>query len=253
MIKVMIVDDELIVRKGLIATVDWGKYQMTVIADAPNGQKAWEIFEEHCPEIVITDIVMPEMNGIELARKIKQSSPETKILLLSCHRDFTYAQEGMNIGASGYILKTAFQDQQFEEYLKRFEGELNSINRQQNTFDSFSLAKEFYEWLCDFDNSFPMILEELFSKDWKWMQQPYFIYLLNHLKSSEFLLAKLSSEDKLFAKIPCGQGQAFIFIPEKSQPRFERLLVETRGIVPTVRWKVNGPNQGKKEWMNGVL
>lgn len=252
MIKVLIADDELIVRKGLMATVEWEKYNMKVIADAPNGQKAWELFEEHRPEIVITDIVMPEVNGIELARKIKQSSPATKILLLSCHRDFTYAQEGMNIGASGYILKTAFQDQQFEEYLKRFEGEINSVRHDKKTFDSSSLAKEFYEWLCDFDNSFPIILEELFLNEWNWMQQPYYIYLLNRLKDSEFLLTKLQSEEKLVAKISCGQDQAFIFIPEKSQRQFERLLVEARGGEPAVRWKINGPNQGIKEWMDGV-
>ena len=164
---------------------------------------------------------MPEVNGIELARKIKQSSPATKILLLSCHRDFTYAQEGMNIGASGYILKTAFQDQQFEEYLKRFEGEINSVRHDKKTFDSSSLAKEFYEWLCDFDNSFPIILEELFLNEWNWMQKPYYIYLLNRLKDSEFLLTKLQSEEKLVAKISCGQDQAFIFIPENSQRQFE--------------------------------
>ncbi|MFZ7943307.1 response regulator [Neobacillus sp. 19] len=124
MIKVLIADDELIVRKGLIATVDWEKYGMKVVADAPNGLKALELFKEYSPEVVITDIVMPEMNGIEFARKIKQRSPDVKILLLSCHRDFTFAQEGMNIGASGYIVKTAFQDQEFEDYLERFKNEL---------------------------------------------------------------------------------------------------------------------------------
>ncbi|MDQ0198705.1 response regulator transcription factor [Neobacillus ginsengisoli] len=251
MIKVLIADDELIVRKGLIATVDWGKFNMKVIADAPNGQKAWELFQEHSPEVVITDIVMPEMNGIEFARKIKQNSPATKIILLSCHRDFTYAQEGMNIGASGYILKTAFQDQQFEEYLGRFEREINLANVQ-NAYDSSSLAKEFYEWLCDFENSFPKLLEELFSSDWKWMRQPYFIYLLNGVNNSELLQKKLPSEEKHFARISCGKGQAFIFIPEKSHQQFERFLVEARTIDSSIRWKTNGPNQGMTEWMDGV-
>lgn len=124
MIKVILVDDEYIVRKGLMATVNWQKYNMEVVADASNGQKGWEVFLEHSPEVVITDIVMPEQNGIELARKIKQAAPDTKILLLSCHRDFEYAQEGIRLGASGYILKTAFQDDEFEEYLKQFFDEI---------------------------------------------------------------------------------------------------------------------------------
>ena len=145
MIKVIVVDDEYIVRKGLMATVNWQKYNMEVVADASNGQKGWEVFLEHSPEVVITDIVMPEQNGIELARKIKQAAPNTKILLLSCHRDFEYAQEGIKLGASGYILKTAFQDEEFEEYLKQFSDEIQSGDNEQNSNEpgvlTYSLMK----------------------------------------------------------------------------------------------------------------
>ncbi|WP_190284800.1 response regulator [Bacillus sp. S3] len=250
MIKVLIADDELIVRKGLIATVDWEKYGMKVVADAPNGLKALELFKEYSPEVVITDIVMPEMNGIEFARKIKQRSPDVKILLLSCHRDFTFAQEGMNIGASGYIVKTAFQDQEFEDYLERFKNELNYLNNG-NTSHSPSLATEFYEWLCDFENSFPKRLEKLFSKEWNWMMQTYFIYLINGINSGE--LFQEMYEERQYAEIPCGQDQAFIFIPEPSQEWFEHLLIESRSKDSSIRWKVNGPNQGMANWMEGVL
>ncbi|WP_331436876.1 response regulator [Paenibacillus sp. E194] len=91
-IKVLIADDESIVRRGLMATVNWSRFNMVVVADAPNGQKAWEAFLLHEPEVVITDIVMPEMDGIELAKRVKEKSPHTRVLLLSCHRDFEYAQ-----------------------------------------------------------------------------------------------------------------------------------------------------------------
>ena len=72
MIKVIVVDDEHIVRKGLIATVNWQDFNMEVVGDASNGKKGWELFLEQSPDVVITDIVMPEQNGIELARKIKE-------------------------------------------------------------------------------------------------------------------------------------------------------------------------------------
>jgi two-component system, response regulator YesN len=251
MIKVLIADDELIVRKGLIATVEWEKFGMEVIADAPNGQKAWELFQQHTPEVVVTDIVMPEMNGIELARNIKQYSPTTKILLLSCHRDFTFAQEGMNIGASGYILKTAFEDNQFEEYLLRIEHEINHANIQKS-YDSSFLAKEFYEWLCDFENSFPQLVGELFSNEWNWMENPYYIYFLNGLKSSEIFQEKLSFGEKPFTQISCGQEQAFVFIPEKSKSDFGHFLVEARSIDSSIGWKEYGPSRGMNEWMDGV-
>ena len=93
-IRVMIADDESIVRKGLRSTVPWDRFGMEVVADSPNGQAAWEAFLEFRPQVVITDIVMPEMDGIELSRKVKEVAPETRIILLSCHRDFEYAQEG---------------------------------------------------------------------------------------------------------------------------------------------------------------
>ncbi|MFD2446647.1 response regulator [Bacillus sp. CGMCC 1.16607] len=124
-IKVLIVDDETIVRKGLIATVDWKKYGMEVIADAANGNRGWEEFIKYQPEIVITDIVMPEENGLELARKIKEKYPKTKILLLSCHKDFEYAQEGLKIGASGYLLKTSFEDKELDHFLSTFKDEFH--------------------------------------------------------------------------------------------------------------------------------
>ena len=251
MIKVLIADDERIVRKGLIATVNWEKFGMEVIAEAPNGQKAWELFQKHAPDVVITDIVMPEMNGIELARNIKQNSPTTKILLLSCHRDFTFAQEGMNIGASGYILKTAFEDQQFEEYLGRIENEIKHVNIQ-DSYDSSNLAKEFYEWLCDFENTFPNLLAELFAKKWNWMENPYYIYLINGLNSNTISHEKLSCGEEQFVKIPCGQDQAFIFILEKAKADFEHLLVEARSIDSSIHWKNHGPIQGMNEWMEGV-
>lgn len=146
MIKVILIDDESIVRKGLTATINWQKFNMEVVGDAANGQRGWELFLEKSPEVVITDIVMPELNGIELAQKIKHFTPDTKILLLSCHRDFEYAQEGMRLGASGYILKTAFQDEEFEAYLQQFTDEINKskeeIQISANT-DKFKIEQKF--------------------------------------------------------------------------------------------------------------
>lgn len=123
-IKVMIVDDEVLVRKGLKAMVPWSRYGMEVVADAPNGRKGWEAFMQIQPELVITDIVMPEMDGLELCRRVKEQAPQTKVLLLSCHRDFTFAQQGISLGVSGYLLKTEFQDDEWDSLLQRMRAEL---------------------------------------------------------------------------------------------------------------------------------
>jgi two-component system, response regulator YesN len=124
LIKVLIVDDELLVRQGLRLTVDWKKYDMTVVDDAPNGSLGWQKFLEHKPQVVITDIVMPEMDGIELALKIREKQPDTKILFLSCHQDFSFAQKGMRIGVSDYIVKTSLDDHQMDQSLGKIRSEI---------------------------------------------------------------------------------------------------------------------------------
>lgn len=124
-IKVLIVDDDTIVRRGLTATVDWARFGMAVVGEAPNGKRGWEEFLRHEPDVVITDIVMPEENGLEFSRKVKASRPRTKILLLSCHSDFEYAQAGLKLGASGYLLKTTFEDEELNQFLAAFQNELS--------------------------------------------------------------------------------------------------------------------------------
>lgn len=123
--KVIIADDERLVRVGLMHTVDWKRWNMEVVGNAPNGEKAWELYEELRPDLVITDIVMPQMDGIQLAAKIKAANPEAKILFLSCHSDFAYAQQGMELGASGYLLKTAMDSETVDRYLMKITEEWN--------------------------------------------------------------------------------------------------------------------------------
>lgn len=140
-IKVLIVDDEALVRQGLKLTIDWEKYDMEVVSDEANGEKGWEAFLRHAPEVVITDIVMPGKDGVQLAKLVKDKNPDTKVLVLSCHRDFEYAQQFLQIGASGYLLKTAFDDRQLEQYLHAFRQEL--LPMRADTGDRVSLT----EWL----------------------------------------------------------------------------------------------------------
>lgn len=257
MIKVIVVDDEYIVRKGLMATVDWQKFNMEVVGDAANGQKGWELFLEHSPDVVITDIVMPEENGIELARKVKQAAPRTKVLLLSCHRDFEFAQEGLNLGASGYIVKTAFQDQEFEKYLERFRDELGELEQPNPVEDGQSetlLSKTFYEWLCGFETSFSEMLEEKRQADWSFIDQPFFIYYVNHLSRDgspiEEQIGALFPNNP--AKIICGADQCFMFIPEDAKKDFEQHLLDAKEQIPKLKWRTSGPNEGIADWMKGV-
>ena len=128
-IKVLIADDERLVRMGLKQTIFWEQYNMEVVSDVPNGAAAWEEIEKCKPELVITDITMPVMDGIELTKRIKDAYPATKIIFLSCHRDFEYAQQAIQYGVSGYILKTAMtDDEEINQHLRTVQKEIEKQN-----------------------------------------------------------------------------------------------------------------------------
>ena len=109
---------------------------------------------EFRPQVVITDIVMPEMDGIELSRKVKEAAPETRIILLSCHRDFEYAQEGMRLGASGYLLKTAFEDEELEAMLGKFQRELSDAPVNGYGLEE-QVSAHLFAWLNGHSDHFP--------------------------------------------------------------------------------------------------
>ncbi|MFM1655604.1 response regulator [Brevibacillus sp. B_LB10_24] len=140
--RVLLVDDEMIVRKGLRKLVEWEKFGMEVIADAPDGQAAWDILRQDEIDLVITDIRMPICDGIELLRKIKEYCPQTKVILLTCYSDFEYVQEALEIGASGYLLKTDMEDGKLEHVLGKLKREWERSEASQNVFEQMKLKVE---------------------------------------------------------------------------------------------------------------
>lgn len=255
-IKVLIADDESIVRKGLMATVDWARFNMEVIADVPNGQKGWEAFTEHHPEVIITDIVMPEMNGIELAKRVKLEAPSTKILLLSCHRDFEYAQQGMQLGASGYLLKTAFEDEQLEFFLRKFQEELMAKSEPViGGEDRSRWNAAFYAWLCGFRNEFRQELQVRWEKHWSWMEEPHAVYLGKFFAATdqEPDWEKISNRLPVpYEYIPCGTDRCFYMIRYEDRAQLESLFKELKGTISSFHWSWAGPLEGMEAWLDAV-
>lgn len=105
MIKVIIADDDFNVREGLSSLIDWKKLGAEVVCAAADGTKVVEALKREAVDLVITDIKMPVMDGIELAQYIHEHLPTIQVLFLSAYADFEYAQEAVNIGVRGYILK----------------------------------------------------------------------------------------------------------------------------------------------------
>ncbi|MEG2254715.1 MAG: response regulator, partial [Vagococcus sp.] len=102
---ILIVDDEKSIRDGLKVLVPWEEHGFHIIGEATNGREALVIIHEQQPDIVITDLIMPEYNGLELSETIQQQYPDTQFLVLSSYDDFPYVTEAFKNGAIDYLLK----------------------------------------------------------------------------------------------------------------------------------------------------
>jgi DNA-binding NarL/FixJ family response regulator len=108
-IRILLADDHTIVRDGLRALLD-RQSDMSVVAEAADGRECVKLAERHSPDVVIMDVAMPEMNGIEAARRILSADPKTSVLILSMHRDESYVLRALRAGARGYLLKDSPRD-----------------------------------------------------------------------------------------------------------------------------------------------
>ncbi|TYP74517.1 response regulator [Paenibacillus methanolicus] len=103
--KVMIVDDEILIRENMRTCVDWEKEGFHYCGDAPDGEIALPLIEEWMPDILITDIKMPFMDGLELAAVVRKQMPAIKVVIMSGHDEFRYAQNAIRLGVEDYCLK----------------------------------------------------------------------------------------------------------------------------------------------------
>ncbi|OBR66878.1 hypothetical protein A7K91_16735 [Paenibacillus oryzae] len=112
--KALIVDDEYLVRAGLSQTVDWEDYGIQIIGEACNGKEGLEMALQLKPEIIVTDIRMPHMNGLELLQAIREHQLDCVKVVLSGYDEFQYVQEALRLGASHYLLKPVNIDELLE-------------------------------------------------------------------------------------------------------------------------------------------
>lgn len=105
MIKVFLVEDEAIIRRGIKNNVEWEKNGFEFVGEAGDGEYAYPQILKSEPDILVTDIKMPFMDGLELSRLVKKALPHTKIIILSGYNEFDYAKEAIKIGISDYLLK----------------------------------------------------------------------------------------------------------------------------------------------------
>lgn len=127
MYKVAIIDDEPIIVEGLMRIIQWEKYDCKVIATANDGMEGITLIKEHKPNIIISDIAMPGLDGLSMIAALKSEYPNMMISILTGYRDFDYAQKAIKLGVTRFMLKPSNLDE-IEEALKAMIQELKERN-----------------------------------------------------------------------------------------------------------------------------
>lgn len=120
--KVVVVEDEELVRRGIVLAVDWKSVDCEVVGEAADGAEGLEVIRRLDPDIIVTDIKMPRMDGIEMLRALREEGSTAAVILLTAYSDFTYAQAAVKLGAVDYLVKP-FHDGELEEAVARLKSE----------------------------------------------------------------------------------------------------------------------------------
>jgi DNA-binding NarL/FixJ family response regulator len=112
-IRILLADDHTVVRDGLRALLE-KQPDMIVVGEAGDGRETVRLAEEQLPDVIVMDIAMPNMNGIEATRRITGSNPQTAVVILSMHQDESYVLRSLKAGAKGYLLKDSLRSDVIE-------------------------------------------------------------------------------------------------------------------------------------------
>lgn len=140
MIRVLLVEDEEMTMNLLKIIVNWEEFQMKIVGCASNGQAALFMIPEAKPDIVITDIKMPIMDGLKLSEEIRNQYPNIKVMLVTAYDDIRFAQEAMRAGAVDFILKP-LKRQEMREALVRIG---NKVKKNENS-ETIEQIKDYLE------------------------------------------------------------------------------------------------------------
>lgn len=123
MLKVLVVDDEVYVRKGIVMETDWAGLDCVVVGEAEDGLQGLMAAHKYNPDLIISDIRMPRMDGLEMLRALRAEGSEVRVIFLTAYSEFSYAHDAIKLLASDYLLKP-FEDGELEATVLRIKEEL---------------------------------------------------------------------------------------------------------------------------------
>ena len=144
MLKVFLVEDEVVMREGIKNNIDWESEGFSFVGDASDGELAYPLIQKTRPDILITDIKMPFMDGLTLCKVVKKEFPDIKIVILSGYDDFNYAKEAIGIGVEDYLLKPITKNA-FLERLCEIRSRYEHEKSQREYYEQFHREMQEYE------------------------------------------------------------------------------------------------------------
>lgn len=144
MLRVFLVEDESIIRETLRDTVPWTRHGYTFVGEAGDGEMALPLIRQERPDVLITDIRMPFMDGLALSRQVLREFPRMKVIILSGYDDFEYAQQAIGIGVERYLLKPITKSTLLS-VLDEIKAKIDGERAQQNYTDQFRQEAQDYE------------------------------------------------------------------------------------------------------------
>lgn len=141
---IVIIDDEPVIVRGLRATMPWDRWNCEVIGTAEDGKEGLELIRRDKPDIVITDISMPNMTGLEMIAGMKSEFPDMRVTILTGFRDFDYAREAIRLGVDRFLLKPSKMDELEEAVsymVSRLENDPSENNVEYSEYDNTEIEE----------------------------------------------------------------------------------------------------------------
>ena len=124
MLKVLVVEDEELIRKGIVLAIDWASLDCVVVGQAANGEEGLEQAEKCRPGLIITDLKMPKMDGLEMIAQLRARGNDAFVIILTAYDSFAYAQQALRLGAVDFLLKP-FHDGDLENAVIQLQNKLS--------------------------------------------------------------------------------------------------------------------------------
>jgi len=221
MFKVFLVEDEIVVREGIRKNINWEQYGFLYAGDAPDGELALPLIRQIRPDLLITDIKMPFMDGLALSELVRKELPETKIVIISGYDDFTYAQHAIRMGVEQYLLKPIIKEKMVDLLAtlhKKMEAEqrqrdyLAMFQREAQEYEAFS-RRRFFEQIITGGLSVSELSETAKAMDID-LNAPAYNILLFSLNSAEYNGSAPEGYTDALAAVQDRVTQFFISRPE---------------------------------------